>query len=65
MNCFFQSLIWLGRVAGAMEFMPFADDRQCILLFEDLKDHSELKVSSEFSFALAFHTGLNLARYPT
>lgn len=64
MNCFFQSLIWLGRVAGAMEFVSLTNHRQGVLLFKDFEDDFELELWGKLTFAFAFHTGLKLARYP-
>ena len=64
-NCFFQSLIWLGRVAGAMQFIPLADSGQRVLFFEDFKHDFELEVSGKLALGLAFHTSLNLTRYLT
>ena len=44
--------------------MPLADGGQGVLLLEDFKDNFKLEIGGELALGLAFHTGLNLARYP-
>ena len=41
-----------------MEFMPFANDGQGVLLFKDFKNDLELKVGGKFARGFAFQTGL-------
>ena len=48
-----------------MQFVPLADSGQRVLLFEDFEHNFELEVSGKLALGLAFHTGLNLTRYPT
>lgn len=63
MNCFLQSRIWLGWSGAARAIMPFADHSQGVIFLENFQDDFQFEIRGEF--ALAFHGGLNLARYPT
>ena len=63
-GCVHELFFPIADLAG-VQFVAFTDDGQCILLFEDFQHNFELEVGGKFALGLAFHTGLNLARYPT
>ena len=55
----------MGWSRGGGPLMPLADGGQGVLLLEDFKDNFEFEFCGKLTFGLAFHTGLNLARYST
>ena len=63
-GCVHELFFPIADLAG-VQFVAFTDDGQCVLLFEDFQHNFELEVGGKFALGLAFHTGLNLARYPT